>query len=293
MNQEVIRSTLSDTYKIHVAMNGFEALEFFSTRSKLPDLVLLDVMMPGMDGFEVLKEIREEKNIPPTILPIIMLSAMEPVDKAIIQSLKSGANDYVSKPFDPDILKARVSTAVEMKRLRQIENESFHHSRLLHDILPIHIVERLILGDRSISERHESVCMLFGDIVGWTPMSESVPTHQLIDLLNQLFSEFDALTEKHGVFKADTIGDACEWLGASVVFLWICCQYFSHLQLLFPTPHIDIVAAGHEGHSGPPDATLRVAEFAMDMLERVKSITPPNGMQLQIRVGIHTGPAYR
>mmetsp|Transcript_19500 Transcript_19500/g.40821 ORF Transcript_19500/g.40821 Transcript_19500/m.40821 type:complete len:1506 (-) Transcript_19500:56-4573(-) len=262
VNQEVIRSALSDNYVLHVAMNGFEALEYFSTRSKLPDLVLLDLMMPGMDGFEVLKEIRENKKISPTNLPVIMLSAMEPVDKALIQSLKDGANDYVSKPFDPEILKARVGTAVEIRRLRQFEGESFHYFKLLHDILPDHIVDRLILGDSNISERHESVCMLFSDIVGWTPMSESIPTQQLIELLNQLFSEFDKLTEKHGVFKADTIGDAY------------------------------IVAAGHEGQAGSLDATLRVCEFAIDMLEVVKSIKPPNGVQLQIRVGIHTGPAY-
>ncbi|KAL7541111.1 hypothetical protein ACHAXR_011061 [Thalassiosira sp. AJA248-18] len=187
---------------------------------------------------------------------------MEPIDKAIIQSLKSGANDYVSKPFDPDILKARVSTAVEVKRLTQVENESSNYTKLLHNILPIHIVERLILGDRIISERHDSVCMLFCDIVGWTPMSESVPTHQLIDMLNELFSAFDELTEKHNVFKADTIGDAY------------------------------IVAAGHEGKHGPSDATLRVAEFAMDMLDVTKRIKPPDGMQLQVRIGIHTGPAY-
>lgn len=262
VNQEVIKSALSDRYQVHVAMNGFEALDYFTTRSKLPDIILLDVMMPGMDGFEVLKNIREEKKISPSTLPIIMLSAMEPVDKAIIQSLKTGANDYVSKPFDPDILKARVRTAVEMKRLRHIENESFHYSRLLHDILPIHIVDRLVMGEKCISERHESVSMLFSDIVGWTPMSESVPTHQLIALLNDLFSAFDELTEKHGVYKAETIGDAY------------------------------IVAAGHEGQAGPSDATLRVVEFGLEMLEKVKTIRPPSGMQLQIRVGIHTGPAY-
>lgn len=262
VNQEVIKSALSDRYQVHVAMNGFEALDYFTTRSKLPDIILLDVMMPGMDGFEVLKNIREEKKISPSTLPIIMLSAMEPVDKAIIQSLKTGANDYVSKPFDPDILKARVRTAVEMKRLRHIENESFHYSRLLHDILPIHIVDRLVMGEKCISERHESVSMLFSDIVGWTPMSESVPTQQLIALLNDLFSAFDELTEKHGVYKAETIGDAY------------------------------IVAAGHEGQAGPSDATLRVVEFGLEMLEKVKTIRPPSGMQLQIRVGIHTGPAY-
>ena len=125
-------------------MNGFEALEFFSSSSQLPDLVLLDVMMPGMDGFEVLKEIREEKNISQSTLPIIMLSAMEPIDQSVIKSLKhgmsvlslhflhiitmsnlsvffpAGANDYVSKPFDPDVLLARVKNVVEMKRLRQV-----------------------------------------------------------------------------------------------------------------------------------------------------------------------------
>ena len=53
-----------------------------------------------------------------------------------------------------------------------------------------------------------------------------------------------------------------------------------------------IVAAGHEGNAGPSDATLRVAEFAIEMLEKSKSVRPPNGMQLQLRVGIHTGPAY-
>jgi class 3 adenylate cyclase len=123
-------------------------------------------------------------------------------------------------------------------------------------------VDRLVMGEKCISERHESVSMLFSDIVGWTPMSESVPTQQLIALLNDLFSAFDELTEKHGVFKAETIGDAY------------------------------IVAAGHEGQAGPSDATLRVVEFGLEMLEKVKTIRPPSGMQLQIRVGIHTGPAY-
>lgn len=54
--------------------------------------------------------------------------------------------------------------------------------------------------------------MLFADIVGWTPMSETLPTHVLIDMLNQLFSELDALTEKHGVYKVDTVGDLCKFV---------------------------------------------------------------------------------
>ena len=79
-------------------------------------------------------------------------------------------------------------------------------------------------------------------------------------MLNELFSQFDALTEKHRVHKVDTIGDAY------------------------------LVCAGHESHT--VDSTLRVAEFAMDLLKIVRSIKPPNGIDLQMRVGIHTGPAY-
>ena len=101
------------------------------------------------------------------------------------------------------------------------------------------------------------------DIVGWTPMSETVPTHQLIEMLNQLFAEFDTLTEKHGVFKADTIGDACKPgyehdFDAEL-------QVIPHSQFcIIPSRTPDIVAAGHEGQAGPHDATLRVVVSVLD-----------------------------
>ncbi|KAL7546522.1 hypothetical protein ACHAWF_009852 [Thalassiosira exigua] len=266
VNQEVIKSTLFKDYQIHICMNGFDAVEYFSTNSELPDLVLLDVMMPGLDGFEVLKVIREDLKLSPAELPVIMLSAMEPADKAVIKSLSKGCNDYVSKPFDPDILKARVDTAVEVKRLRKLERDTLFYTRLLHNIMPAHIVEKLVdeegkIASRGVSEKHDQVCLLFADIVGWTPMSQRVPTDSLISLLNTLFSQFDELTDKHGVFKADTIGDCY------------------------------IVAAGHEGGL-EFDATLRVVKFGIEMLETAKQVKPPQGCRIQLRVGIHTGPAY-
>ena len=98
VNQEIIKRTLAEIYdEIVVAMSGYGALEYLTTTSQLPDLVLLDVMMPGMDGFQVLRIIRDEMKISSTDLPIIMLSAMEPIDKSVIQSLRCGANDYITK----------------------------------------------------------------------------------------------------------------------------------------------------------------------------------------------------
>ena len=89
-------------------MNGFECLDFFrSNPTRLPDAVLLDVMMPGMDGFEVCSKLRSPEGqfaLGPSELPIIMLSAREPVPSSIIQGLLSGSNDCASvRPSRPSV----------------------------------------------------------------------------------------------------------------------------------------------------------------------------------------------
>eukprot|EP00425_Heterocapsa_triquetra_P042193 CAMPEP_0195088488 /NCGR_PEP_ID=MMETSP0448-20130528/28045_1 /TAXON_ID=66468 /ORGANISM="Heterocapsa triquestra, Strain CCMP 448" /LENGTH=215 /DNA_ID=CAMNT_0040122143 /DNA_START=1 /DNA_END=645 /DNA_ORIENTATION=- len=94
VNQEVIRRSLGDKYEVHVAMDGQEALDYLSECETLPDVVLLDVMMPGMTGFEVCKRVRQQMNIPETVLPILMLSATTQ-DAAIIEGFASGCNDYI------------------------------------------------------------------------------------------------------------------------------------------------------------------------------------------------------
>ena len=100
-NIMLLKAVLSRAkYKIVTASGGNEALEKAAT--ELPDLILLDLMLPGMDGFEVCKKIREEKNI-----PILMVSAKkDDIDK--IRGLGLGADDYMTKPFSPSELVARV-----------------------------------------------------------------------------------------------------------------------------------------------------------------------------------------
>jgi PAS domain S-box-containing protein len=70
VNQEVIQSCLGDDYTVHVAMDGFEALQYFAKNSRLPDVVLLDIMMPGMSGYEVCDNLRQQLGLSPTILPV-------------------------------------------------------------------------------------------------------------------------------------------------------------------------------------------------------------------------------
>ena len=115
----------------------------------------------------------------------------------------------MAKPFDIPVLKARIRSVLEMKRLHEMEIRSASHTNLLHEILPPHICARLVSGETVVSESLGDVSILFSDIVGWTEMAESLPTAGIVRLLNHLFSAFDELIERHvGVFKVETIGDA-------------------------------------------------------------------------------------
>lgn len=109
-----------------MAVDGQQALELLQTRSF--DLVLLDVMMPGLNGYEVLERMRADARL--RHMPVIMISALDEID-SVIRCIELGAEDYLSKPFNPTLLRARVGASLEKKRLRdglvhaldQIESE--------------------------------------------------------------------------------------------------------------------------------------------------------------------------
>ncbi len=101
----VCRRLESLGYSIHAVDSGQKALEFIRTGK--PDLILLDYMMPGMNGIEVLKVIRRDWQI--ENLPVIMLTARAEAE-AVVEALEAGADDYISKPIDFDVLKARIET---------------------------------------------------------------------------------------------------------------------------------------------------------------------------------------
>ena len=104
-----------DGYEVHDASNGQEALE--KLRDLMPDLILLDVMMPGIDGFETLEMIREISNV-----PVIMLTAKGDVDDRV-KGLELGADDYISKPFSPAELSSRVRAVL---RRTEMPGEPVH-----------------------------------------------------------------------------------------------------------------------------------------------------------------------
>ena len=110
-NIAVLREALSSTYRVKVALNGQRALDIVAA-SPPPDLVLLDIMMPGMDGMEVLDRIRETRSA--VELPVIMVTAKDE-SSDIVEALDRGANDYVTKPVDISVALARIRTHLALK----------------------------------------------------------------------------------------------------------------------------------------------------------------------------------
>ena len=120
-NIELLHNILRDDYKIKVATDGEKGLEL-AARDPRPDIVLLDIMMPGISGYEVINKLKE--NAETSAIPVVFITAKSQV-KDEQKGLALGAVDYVTKPFDPDIVKARVHTHVAAYlELRQLAEEN-------------------------------------------------------------------------------------------------------------------------------------------------------------------------
>lgn len=117
-NIQVILEILKDYYQLIVANSGEKALQILET--KKPDLILLDILMPHMDGFKVCEYIKSDKKT--AFIPVIFLTVLED-EKDIVKGFELGAVDYISKPVEPSVLKARIKTHLKLKhyqdRLKQ------------------------------------------------------------------------------------------------------------------------------------------------------------------------------
>lgn len=112
-NIEIMSAALEDEYEVCFATSGEEALSVAQT--VLPDLVLLDVLMPGIDGYEVCKRFKKERML--ADIPVIFTTGLND-QEAEVRGLSIGAIDYVTKPIQPVVLRARVANHIELKRLR-------------------------------------------------------------------------------------------------------------------------------------------------------------------------------
>ncbi|BCS97353.1 hybrid sensor histidine kinase/response regulator [Desulfoluna limicola] len=145
-NIKILGETLRKDYDISFARSGTKALEMIAEH--LPDLILLDIMMPGIDGYEVLRRIKE--NPDHSHIPVIFISARDD-EKDETYGLEMGAVDYITKPFRPAVVRARVRTHMELKMHRDRLNSLVHdRTRQL-----IHSDRLATLGTLSAAVAHE------------------------------------------------------------------------------------------------------------------------------------------
>ncbi len=245
-------------HSVEVAENGKIALKMLE--SEVFDMVLLDIVMPEMDGYQVLQEMKGDDNL--REIPVIIISAIDEMD-SIVKCIKMGAEDYLPKPFDPILLRARIGAEMMKKRLEdekqayleELKIEREKSERLLLNILPKAIAERLKQGEGVIADKFAEVTVLFADIVKFTPLSAGMPATEVVNLLNTVFTKFDELVAKHNLEKIKTIGDAYMVVGG------------------LPESR--------------PDHAEAVANLALDMSKT--SFETPDHRAVQLRIGIHSG----
>lgn len=113
------RATEALGYQATVTASGPEALAVIGTTDF--DLVLLDIVMPDMDGFDVLRRLKSSSGS--RDLPVIVISALDEDMSSVVSAIELGAEDFLPKDFEPALLKARLATCIERKKLRDIEKE--------------------------------------------------------------------------------------------------------------------------------------------------------------------------
>ncbi|MDQ7821301.1 MAG: SpoIIE family protein phosphatase [Candidatus Eremiobacteraeota bacterium] len=117
-NVDILLELLGDEYDVRVAMDGLSAMEQIAHQA--PDLVLLDIMMPGMSGIEVLEKLKNDLHL--RHIPVIMISAVDEM-KTVVHCIEHGAEDYLQKPFEPVLLRARIRASLEKKRFHDAEQD--------------------------------------------------------------------------------------------------------------------------------------------------------------------------
>lgn len=198
-------------YEAMSATNGRSALNLLNTLA--PDLILLDILMPEMDGFEFISHLKQHEQW--RNIPVIIISALDDITN-IVKGIEMGAEDYLSKPINPILLKARMTTCLEKKALldqrqkylAQIEQEKTRADELLHVLFPQPIAKELKETNQVIPRLYENVAILFIDVVGFAKYCQEHQPEKVIANLQKLFIAYEELVIKHKLQKIKTVGDA-------------------------------------------------------------------------------------
>lgn len=183
-------------HKIAFAENGKQALEMIQPGAY--DLILLDVEMPELDGYGVLEKLRSDVHL--RDIPVIMTSSLDEID-SVVKCIELGAEDYLHKPVNPVLLKARLNASLEKKKLRDQQRE------LVSKFATEQVAEDLFTSGFSLGGKYVEATALFCDIRSFTTIAEAQPPGDTIELLNNYYTlMMDAIGSEGGIVN-QMIGD--------------------------------------------------------------------------------------
>ncbi len=251
------RRLVRNGHTVAHAEDGQRALEML--RQHPFDLVLLDVLMPHLSGHEVLAAMKGDPAL--RHLPVIMITGFDDLD-SLVRCIEGGAEDYLTKPFDPVLLNARIGACLEKKRLRDrerehlavIEEQRRRADELLRVILPQSVALELKETNAVKPRQHPHVAVLFSDVVGFTAYCDQHPAEEVIVHLQALVQAFEEIAARHGLEKIKTIGDA----------------FMATAGLIEPVA----------------SPALQCARAGLEMVRAARAL--PSGWD--VHVGIHVGP---
>ncbi len=259
-------------HTVQAADNGRQALEMIATGAF--DLVLLDIMMPELNGYQVLQHLKQSETW--RDLPVIMISALDEIDSAV-RCIELGAADYLRKPFNPVLLRARVQACLEKKRLRDLKEE---HQRQLTELnaalelrnrfiretfgsyLSDEIVDTILEeGGLKIGGEKRRVTILMADLRGFTSLSERLPAEDVVAMINIYLETMTEIIQKYQGTIDEFIGDA--------------------ILVIFGAPVLR------------PDDPLRAVACAVEMQLAMTSVNDRNRQagypEVALGIGINTG----
>ncbi|MGE5104141.1 MAG: adenylate/guanylate cyclase domain-containing protein [Betaproteobacteria bacterium] len=183
-------------HRVAAAENGRAALD--ALRREPFDLMLLDIEMPEMNGFQVLEQIRGDLAL--RDVPVIVTSSLEGLEN-VVRCIELGAEDYLTNPVNPTLLKARIGASLEKKRLRDQQKE------LVRRFATPEVAQELQASGFALGGKRIRATVMFSDIRGFTPLAEAQPPEETIELLNTYYTlMFDAISG-HGGIVSQIAGD--------------------------------------------------------------------------------------
>ena len=190
------RSLHLQGHEVALAENGRVALEML--RGGSFDLLLLDITMPEIDGFQVLEHMMADLRL--RDVPVIVTSALEGID-SVVRCIELGADDYLSKPVNPVLLKARIGASLEKKRLRDQMQE------MVRRFATREVADDLATSGFALGGHRVRATVMFCDIRGFTSLSEQLPPEETIELLNTYYTLMFNAIGGHGGVVNQIIGD--------------------------------------------------------------------------------------